>query len=302
MKKNKKNKAILITSAVILIVLAGTAAVTHGWKNWGSPIAKKTTESSPPTGTVMDESNIGKPTGDDPWQEIEKLVDAYYGGDKQISYSGTMRLLDDNGQNQKLLEEYDFNYSYFKGQYYYKLGFMECVGKGKFLLVVNNTDKTIALSTVVPATKKQDGLMDFGKFKKVMQDSKADAKITQAGNEKIFTVNNLQDPTIQGYQVFYDPVSYRIHKLVVGMIRLSSLETGEIGTNDTTTTIPEENKVSNPSAFEVNGYSYVLEIIYEKANLVTMTNKGFNPENKFIRITGNHIELADAYKNYRLTN
>lgn len=299
MKNNKKAKTILITCVVVLLVAAATARVTNGWRNWGVNPGKEEKEEAA-LGTVMDETNIGTVTNDDPWKEMEKLVEVYHGGDQQVSYSGKMRLMDDNEDEQKLLEEHLFDYSFFKGQYYYKLGPIECVGKEKFILIANHQDKTIALSAVIPSSKKQKNFLDMEQFRQVMKAGKANAKVTRSGAEKVITVDNLQDPVVQGYQVFYDPASYRINKIIIGMIRFEPLESTTENTSPATGA--SKNEDIDMEENEVTGYSYMLEIIYEKTDRVTIDADAFHPESKFIRIVGKEIQLADNYKNYQLAN
>ncbi|HEV7782328.1 MAG TPA: hypothetical protein VGO58_13735 [Chitinophagaceae bacterium] len=295
MKNNKKIKTIVVTISVVLIVVAATAGVTNGWAGWKKNAKAEKEEET--LSTVMDETNIGIATNDDPWKEMEKLVEGYYGGEQQVFYSGTMKLFDDNEEKQKVLEEHAFDYSFFRGQYYYKLGEIECVAKDGFILMVNHGDRTMSLAPVLQSTAKQESILDMKKFREMMEAGKATAKVTQNGADKIITVNNVQDPAVQGYQVFYDPASYRIRKIVIGMIRFEPLDA--VTENANAASVKEETELDE---MEIAGYSYVLEILYEKTSLIPTGKNDFNPENKFIRIDGDHYRPVEAYKNYQLAN
>ena len=95
---------------------------------------------------------VGTPTGDDPWKEVSKLVNAYYqpGG---IEYKGIIKVIDDNGDTEKVVEEQPFEYTILNTEYYYRLAEMEVVNKQNLLLAVDNTNKTISLSRNVALLK-----------------------------------------------------------------------------------------------------------------------------------------------------
>jgi hypothetical protein len=298
MKANRKIKIVLITAMILLVVLAGTAAITGVWKNAATNNGEIAADAV--TDKVMDEA--GKPTGDDPWNEMKKLVDNYYGGGQQVTFTGKMKLFDDNEDESTLIEERSFSYSMCAGQFYYMLGSIECVKQRNFIMLVNHDDKSIAVSAIIPGSGKDKGMMDFEKFKDIMSNTNVDAEVTQTGTEKVITVNNLPDPTIQGYQVFYDPITYKVHKIIVGMIRLTPLDQLEGGLQSELGTVPEEGLNDGDDESTVKGYSYKLEIIYE-TNEVTRGNEStFHPEKKFIIITGNHIDPTEAFKNYQLVD
>lgn len=301
MRKNR-NLRVFITSGIILLVLAGTAAVGKKWI-WGVKEAEKEKKEEYKTVSVMDESGIGIPTDDDPWLEMEKLVKAYYGGEQQVTYHGKMRLMDDNEEKQKLVEELSFEYSSCKGDYYYRMGQLECVTRDNFILLVDHDSRTVAISPVTPAKNKSAGILSMEEFKKILEQKISGAKITQSGNDKILTVNNIQDPTIQGYQVYYDPSTYQIKKMIIGMIRLSPLdEKNNTAITDTDEKPAEETNKGAGEETEIEAYSYYLEIRYDKTERIPVSGKEFKPEQKFIRFKDGKAELQPAFVGYRLLN
>ncbi len=270
MKKKKNLKLILLPAMVLLMIVAASAF--GKWK--GLPAGKIINEESG-TISVMD-NEIGKPTSDDPWQEMEKLIKVYYGDHEAVSYEGKMRLIDDNSDEKKLVEEMNYSFTVFNGMYEYRIGQLECISKKNFLLLIDHENKTIARSAVTNA--KKPSLLDMHSLKEMLEKQAGDIIISQNQNEKILTVNNIKDPVIQGYQVFYDPLTYRIHKMVIGMIRLTPL--GNPGSG--TASLPLfENSSEEKEDQEIDAYSYYLEIIYEKSASKKMTEKEFNPESRF---------------------
>ncbi len=296
----KNRVKIILTGCIVLVVLIATATGGGGFRKEKKNEKKEEEWAS---GSVMDETRIGVLTGEDPWEEIKKLVQNYYGEGSQISYSGKMRLLDDNEETQKLLEEYDFEYSFCNGQYYYSIGMFECVSKADLLVMVNHADKSVSVSGVVPQKQGPVSFIDMDLFVKMMERAGAAAKVSLSGHQKILTVNNISDPSVQGYQVFYDPASYRIQKILVGMIRFEPLDPEDdlqgVAGNEQIVMEPEN---IDTGEFETEGYAYMLEISYDKYTLTAISEKDFHPENKFIRINGRKVELAEAFKNYLLTN
>lgn len=248
--------------------------------------------------------DIGVLTDDDPWKEIDKLVAAYYNM-KGITYLGNIKLIDDNGDKEKILEEHKFQYSTFGRNMYYKLGSMEFVTKENLILVADHNNKFISVSRQNVETNHTKKLFDIGEFKKLMEQSKANAKITQSGTQKILTIENIKDPQIQGYRIYYDPLTYQINKMLIGMLRLSPLSEEEGGIEDIPTASDNnsdesKNASEESSENEIETYIYYLEIIYDKAEILNVTEKTFNPEAKFIKITGNIIELMPALSSYQL--
>lgn len=235
---------------------------------------------------------IGTPVNDDPWKEVENLVKAYY-SKTGIAYKGTVKVIDDNGDKEKVLEEQPFEYTIVGNNYHYRLANMEVVNKKDLLLAIDHTGKTIAVSRK-PALyeKRQNKLFDIKEFKKIMLEQNAHARVTVLGNEKILTIDNIQDPTIQGYRIYYSPQTYRVHKMLIGMLRLSPLDE-ETSNNEQDTGADD---------YTINEYYYYLEVVFTETEMLNVNEKEFNPENKFIRIDKKNMELMPGFTEYQLQN
>ena len=284
------------------LVFIGLAAVTKKIKSPANNIQKVNDEKADTT------ENIGTLTNDDPWKEINNLVNT--NADQEgATYSGTIKLIDDNGDDEKILEEYPFEYSQYKGSSYSRLASMEYINKDDLMVVIDNNDKSIAISSRRNSKMKND-VFDIVKFKKIIGERKATLKVTQLGNQKILTVENIQDPGIQGYRVYYTPVTYRISKVLIGMIRLSPLEEEQSpGSSDespekqnaATPQNSEEDSVSDDE-IEIETYTYYVEVDYASVKKLILKEDDFAPENKFFGYKNGKIELTDAYKGYELLN
>lgn len=267
-----------------------------------SPVANKEFAE---TNNEVDE--IGVPTDDDPWLEMDNLVAAYY-NTQGVLFKGTVKLIDDNEEKEKIIEEHPFEYEVLDDNSYYRLGNMEVVNKRDLILVADHSNKFISIAPVLPtASGKQKKLFDIGEFKKLMEERKANAKVTQLGDQKILTIDNIEDPQVQGYQIYYDPATYQISKMLIGMQRLTSLG-GEEEAGIEVIPDPSEEKEINENDNEaenedpgIETYVYYLEIIYSEMKVLNIEEDAFNPENKFIRIINNKIELMPAYGGYQLT-
>lgn len=267
-----KSKLIWMMLVVVLLG-AGTIAVAR----MGVDGKLGTAPQKNPAAPKVDPAEQEIATDDDPWKEITQLVDHYYdaGG---ISYAGTMRLLDESGDQEKLMEQMAFQYSLMGEAFSYQLGQMECVAQPNLLLMADHESKAITVSNKNQAAS-QKMMFDLNAFKKLLQEKSAKLEVTESGPEKIITVDSLQDPSVQGYRIYYNPSNYRITKMEIGMSRYNSLNEGE----------------------EREGlFNYLLEVNYEKVEALHMNPQDFHPENKFISINQGHIQLAPAYHAYTL--
>jgi hypothetical protein len=242
-----------------------------------------------------------KETTDDPWKEIEHIVSHYY-QKSGISYSGSMKLIDDNNDEEKILEEMSFDYTLVGDEYYYNMGSFEFINKNNFLLAVDNGSKTISISHQPQSSTQGSQLFNLSDFKKILEQKGAEAKVTQVADEKIITVDNIQDPSIQGYRIFYSPSTYQVRKMEIGMVRLSSLDDNENDRRETQTKAKDQNNKVIEENNELTTYTYFLEVNYTKIKPLTLEKGAFTPENKFITITNNKIQLMPAYSDYSLLN
>jgi len=301
--KTKSIKIITLIVGLVLLVFIGTSAIT-------GIINNNKINSTDETVKEDEIENLGEPTGDDPWKEIEKIVSAQNEKDKQIDFYGTIKVIDDNGDHEKILEEHDFSYSLFRDNYYYKLASMEVVSKSDLILAADHTNKLIAVAPQQPSGKKTS-FFDITEFKKLLEDQKANAVITQLGDEKIITIDSIQNPSVQAYRIYYNPVTYNINRLLVGMLRLSPLENDEITSisepapdepvEERSEKTEKENADEPPGDIEIEAFTYYVEIIYSRTERKPMTLREFKPEEKFIHRNGKQIELTEAFANYELT-
>jgi len=163
-----------------------------------------------------------------------------------------------------------------------------------YLVAVDHINRTIAVSPQ-QATEKPNKLFDIQEFKKIMLKQKVNARITQSGEEKILTIDNITDPNIQGYRIYYSPVTYRIHKMLIGMARQNQLEE-----NDDDDKPGKKLQGNNDDDEGVEEYYYYLQVEYNSVQTLSLNTESFNPENKFIKIHDGKIELMPAFSNYQL--
>jgi hypothetical protein len=281
----------------VSFISIGTLAITK-ITGHNSPQKQMQAISNNEQNTLATDNEIA--TEDDPWKEIENIVNNYYNKDG-VAYSGTMKLIDENKDDEKVLEEMRFDYTLFGNDYYYKMGNFEVVSKNDFVLAVDNDSKTIAVSYQPPSSVKAQ-LFNPAEFKKLAEQKGAEAKVTQEGDEKIITIDSIQDPQIQGYRIYYSPATYQVHKIEIGMVRLSSVDDEEDNTEQEQISKPSvDSKDQNKEDDEEPGtYTYLLEVKYLNTKPLTLKKGEFNPENKFITVTKNNIQLTSAYSNYTL--
>lgn len=296
------NKTLIKSLLVLLLLGAGTLIYVYAqrgylFRNSGKKIENKVLVEEPA-------DDIGTLTDDNPWKEMAKLVQAYY-NKHGVSYKGLIKLIDDNNEKEKVIEEQNFEYSVIEQNMYYRLGSTEFVSKNDLVLVADHLNKIISVSRVIHTEDQAKKLFDINEFKKIMEETKAKAKVTQLGNEKILTIENITDPQIQGYRIYYDPKTFRISKMLIGMLRLSPIAEDESGIDKIPGSAEDkisDEKTGETTEGEIETYTYFLEIIYNEMKPLDLTEKTFNPESKFIIKTGNRIELRPAFSKYQLIN
>jgi hypothetical protein len=280
--------SLLMISALILIY---SVAITQTSKN-ANPGSRNNSN------TAIDTTDLGQPTDDDPYDQLSKLLKAYYEKDG-ISYKGSMKLFDGNGDEDKLLEEKNFEYSYFNNEYSYSLSPIEVVDKKDYSIIVNHDDKVIAVAPKIGKQQRAD-LFNLKDFKKILEQQKANVKVTQLGDEKMLTIDSIQDPNIQGYRIYYSPTSYKIRKILIGMLRLNSLD--EEPEEDANKLQAGDKSVKPEDQEGVDVYYYYLEINYSEIKALSLHEGEFNPEKKFLKTVGKKIELTDAFEGYQFFN
>jgi hypothetical protein len=173
---------------------------------------------------------------------------------------------------------------------------MEVVNKKNMLVAIDNENKTISIAkNVVMHTNNK--MFDLRAFKKIMEKGKAHALVTQVGNEKVLTIDNINDPDIQGYRIYYSPETYRVSKMLIGMARLTPLEDENEEQGEKVEPAAEAG-----NAEQIDPYYYYLEVLFTQVQPLTLQANDFNPEQKFIRYSQDTLGLAPAYKDYQLLN
>lgn len=285
---------------VLAFLVAGSSLVLiYAQKGFFRDRSIQKNESSETIESQSETEEIGVVTGDDPWVEMEQLVGMYYpkGG---ATFKGTIKLIDDNGAQEKVLEKHDFQYSSFGPSSSYSIAGLEVVQKPNLTVIADTRNQIITVSLSNSSVIQSQGLFDINLFRKTMEERSAEAVVTTLGAEKILTIDNIQDPQIQGYRIYYDTATMKINKMLIGMIRLSPLEE----TSGEKDLMPELKSSENESEFdathELNTYTYYMEISYSEIKMLSLTADQFKPENKFISITKSNISLNPAYSGYQL--
>ncbi|MFC0773042.1 hypothetical protein [Terrimonas alba] len=296
------NKKLIKILTALTLFIALTLVYTFAQKGKAGDVEQSVKEEK----NNEEVEKTGTPTGDDPWKEMDKLVNVYYGA-SGITYKGLVKLIDDNGDQEKVMEEHGFEYAFSGNNFQYSLDSMEFVSQDKYIVAIDHRSRLITLSA---AGKQQAGtrLFDMEEFKKIMQEQKANAEVTQSGNEKMLTIDNIQHPQIQGYRIYYDPKTYKINKMLIGVLRLSPLTDEEENyiednspvANGSPAKEAETNEAGTEEETEIDAYSYYVEIIYRERHELSAGEKGFNPVQKFVKISKDKVELQPAFLTYQL--
>lgn len=228
----------------------------------------------------------------DPWEELQQITDAY-SHPSGISYKGQIKVIDASGDQEKVLEETPFEYTLHGDAYHYLLGDVEMVRKNNLGLLVNHSAKVIALT---PKASSGAGPFDLNDFRKQLENAKATLKVSELNGDRVLTVDELADPTIQGYRVFYAPDSYRIRRVELGMQRLSPLEEGEADRLE----LPTDASSTEPTELRV--YTYFVELNFSSVQPLNLKKGEFRPEVKFITYDQHTLKLTPAYSAYTLLN
>lgn len=269
---------------VIGLLLITTVAVTQVTRYYRKSGEVSGAQSSPAATEKNIEDTvevIGTPVNDDPSAEMNRIVSAWYSAEGK-NCAGVVKVIDDNGEAERVVEEQPFEYQTIGREYYYRIGSLEMISKKNIMLMVDNDNKKI---TVNSKPKDQAGkIFDLEAFRKLMLERKANIRVTQLGNEKILTVDSLQDPQVQGYRIHYDAQTGLIHKMLMGMVRLTPLDESAATGN------------------EVAEYYYYIDVDFKTVKPLAMKAKEFKPEIKFITERKGKWELAPAFGTYQLIN
>ena len=234
---------------------------------------------------------------EDPWNDLQQIVHALQSRDG-ITYSGTILLVDETGENRKLIEKSPFTYTVFNDAFYYSLGGVEVISKEHFTLLVDHGSKTIALTKKMHAEKTAPFNVDA--FQKLLDQRESTIRLAQLDTERILTIDHIMDPVIQGYRVYYNPRTYRVRKIEIGMASLSAIsnekeEHLDVGSD-------QINTASDEGGDAIKTYTYYLEIEYKDISKWQGKKASFLPENEFITGTSHHIHLTNSFKDYTFLN
>lgn len=288
MKQTTKIKNPLVLFFLLFISIIAVTQVTDKRK---VAVTVSTSEKTDPE-TALD---------DDPWEDLQKIVHAFQSSDG-ITYSGNIKLIDENGSEQKCIEQSPFTYTLFDDAFYYSLSGVEVISKKNFTLFVDHTSTTIALTQKAKAEVKT-APFNVEAFQKLLDQRQAKIKLSQLDTVRILTIDHILDPVIQGYRVYYSPHTFQIRKIEIGMARLSAVSNEK---EDNTNADSDQNingtapREENEEAIQT--YTYYMEIEYKQVSKSTGKEESFLPENKFINSTHHIIQLTDAFKNYTLLN
>ncbi|WP_315820244.1 hypothetical protein [Paraflavitalea speifideaquila] len=277
-----------------LLLIVGVAGLAILWGLGVAQIQKRTVvvEQEAITGDTTD---LGQPTGEDPLAVMNNLVQAHYRQGK-INYEGVLRLFDENEATPRLMEEKPFRYTLFGQNYVYIIGKVEIIRKDQRFILIDHEENVIAITPVEknPAPKMTPGF-DLEKFRQLMQQQAAAAKVTVKGPFKILTVEGLKEAGMQGYSIYYSPLDHRIQKINIDMWQLTPLEEGErTGASGKGGAPVEEGDES------VDAFNYRMAIEYSAQKEETTTS--FDPEKKYFSGSGKKITLKAPYSAYELIN
>src|SRR6185436_304245 len=191
MSINKKKGGGILLSFLLLVVITAIAQTIT---------PKGSTNNQVPGIGPGNDVVEGTPTTDDPWTEMKKLVEAN-SNDQGIAIRGKIKIIDDNSEKEEVIEEQDFEYSFVGKSMYQKVGDMEFVNKPGLVLIADNMNKLIAVSASAATEDKRKNMFDLKELKKILEERKAEIKITQVDDQKALTVDKINDPQIQGYRV-----------------------------------------------------------------------------------------------------
>lgn len=295
----------LLKVAVVVVALTLLVLMYSYAQQFRSGMDKKNTADTEEQ-AIDEEEYIGLPTGDDPWVEMDKLVSAYY--NKQgVAYKGSVKLIDDNGEQEKIIEEHPFEYSFSNSSFHYSLDSMEIISGKDYTVAVDHRSHLVTVSKARNFKERSGSakLFDIEEFRKLMQAQHARAEVTQTESEKVLTIDSIQHPQIQGYRIYYDPQTHTINKMLIGMIRLSPLVEEAQFSDEQENTLQNRESVNEQTEeeltgdeTEIDGYSYYLEINYKETRLLSKND--FKPSLKFIAINNKSIKLQPAYSSYQL--
>jgi len=291
----KKNiKRIVLPAIIILFAVAVVAQITTGKNILGSLFTKKTVDT--PTDETGDKRRV---TGDDPWKELENIYRVFNEG-KNVFYSGKITLQDED--DDKLLEEVPYSCEINGPNYHYTIDSVEMIYSGEIALNVYHREKLMVLGKGKVQVKNWWTFSSIDSVRKYAMLDSAEVKVMQDGSMKLISVENTGNPDIYAYEMYYDPATYRLSRLVIFFASLDDFESqdGIVSEEKPAIEKPQnEDAEENEESNTIYVAAYRMQLIYENFS-VREGLKDFAPENKFISINKKKLTINDEYKDYRV--
>lgn len=290
---SKVYKKPLVIIVVMGLLLVCTKAITQ----FGIPDGNKVEE----VDNLSDTLEFGKPTGEDPAAEMER-ISKWYNPAHTTVFNGFFRLYDEKDARPKLIEEKQFQFSLDSNRNCnYEVGGIEVINNNRYSLTVDNNNKFVFLTKSSPGQGKEAQFFDIAAFEKILKETGAEAEVTKLGEDKILTVKNIKDPTVHGYAIYYSPVDYRIKKIVLVMWQLAPLtDIASNSRNDNDYAKDQLEDARNSKETETPGHHYKLEISY--SGIDSSMNIKARGQDKYVHITNNRAELTEEYSGYEFIN
>jgi hypothetical protein len=276
-----KIKQLIIIIAVIGISI-GSWALSH-------KDPKRATSNDKHATSISDDDDE-KPLADNPWEQLQKIREQYLPA-KGVTYTGTIILKDLNGEMDKEIERLPFSSTIVGKDFDYSIGPQHIISKKNIILVVDDEGKSVIVnhnSNNNPA----NSIFSIEQFKTLLEGKKGEAIVSSSKAEKVISIDRFEDPAIQGYKIYYDSSSYAIHKIEIAMLRYSPLE------NDHQKDPGDASNGKSRSGLQT--YTYFIELNFLTRDLLNINREDFNPQNRYIHLSGAKIDLSPAYHDYNL--
>jgi hypothetical protein len=298
MSRKKTIKKIILPAIIVLFTMAVVAQITTG-KNLFNGIFSKKPVTAETEKLIEEPEDSRKITDDDPWQEMEKVFRQFNEG-KNISYSGKIRLQEED--DDKILEEIPYSCEVNEADYHYSIDSVEMIYSHGISINVFHREKLIILGKEKQKIKNWWSFSSIDSVKKYALLDSAEVKVMQDGALKLISVENTGNPDIYAYEIYYDPVTYRLKKLIMFFASLENLlDDGDAISDDTgkdnAQKSAEEEEPANANGIYFN--TYRMELTYDNFSSHE-AEKNFSPESKYIRINKKKVMINEAYKNYRI--
>jgi hypothetical protein len=286
-------KRIILPVSVVLFTVTVVAQITTGkniWRNLISGTDEKKEIVQEDTGDDR------KVTGDDPWKELEKIYEIFNQG-KNVSYSGKIKLQEEDAD--KMLEETSYSCEVNDGNYHYSIDSVEMIYNREISLNIYHRERIMILGRGKQTVKNWWTFSSIDSVRKYAMLDSAEVKVKQDGTLKLISVENNGNPDVYAYEIYYDPYTYRLTRLVMFFTSLQDINgEGEAATDETDVTLPE-NEEDSQAGNAIYFNTYRMELTYDNFS-VREGRKDFAPESRYIRIDKKKILINDQYKGYRI--